>query len=60
MVCKEIIYKWIWKEKRRDNDEMAIDALAPYKDMIHKNGLAGSTSPKAQTSTCIHKKTSQK
>ena len=23
MVCKEIIYKWIWKEKRRDNDEMA-------------------------------------
>ena len=23
MVCKEIIYKWIWKEKRRSNDELA-------------------------------------
>ena len=187
MVCKEIIYKWIWKEKRRSNDElarnlrhhgrrkrkrgseynsrgrirdrvdislrppevdqklrfgdfeidtiigknrkgavmtindrctkivlirkltgkeagplaeMAIDALAPYKDMIHTitadngkefarykdiagslgiqfffatpyhswerganentNGLARQYTPKAQTSTCIQKKTSQK
>ena len=34
------------EEEARDNDAMAIDALAPNKDMIHTNGLARQYIPK--------------